>query len=178
MSGLAYGLVACSAARAALRTPPGGRDATEHQQQLFVARVLHWPGGAWIVGMAGAIVVIVGLIQFWLVIRRAYTTEIRMEPRTRLGEIVLHVLAGYGYSARGVILCVLGYFFIRGATMQRPSLVGDTDTAFDFIGGGLIGNTAFAIVALGTVAFGVFMYANAWLYRFESEPGRPHARSR
>ncbi len=171
-----YGLVAYSAARAALRPPSGGRDAAEHQQQIFVARVLHWPGGAWIVGIAGAIVVVVGLIQFWLVIRRAYTTEIRMEPRTRRGEIALHVLAGYGYSARGVILCVLGYFFIRAATMQRPSLVGDTDTAFDFIGGGLIGDTAFAIVALGTVAFGAFMYANAWLYRFESEPGRPRAR--
>jgi hypothetical protein len=68
----------------------------------------------------------------------------------------------YGYSARGVILCVLGYIFIRGALSRNPFVVGDTDTAFDFIGGGAIGDTAFAVVALGTVAYGVLMHASAW----------------
>jgi hypothetical protein len=178
LSGLAYSLLAYSAARSALRTPAGARDATEHQQQLFVHRVLHWPGGTWIVAAAGLAVVAVGIIQFWFVFRRSYTREIRMQPRSHRTERVLQVLGAYGYSARGVILCVLGYFFIDGAMSHNPAVVGDTDTAFDFIGGGLIGNSAFAVVAIGTVAYGLFMYANAWLYKFESEPGKARARPR
>jgi hypothetical protein len=122
------------------------------------------------------VVVAVGLVQFWYVIRRSYAHDIRLSPRTRLGEHLITGLASYGYSARGVILCVLGYFFLRGAASRNPSAVGDTDTAFDFIGGGLVGNTAFAIVAIGTIAYGLFMYANAWLYRLEAEPGRPRRR--
>jgi hypothetical protein len=173
LSGLAYGLLSYSAARAAMHVPGGGRDASEQQQQLLVSRVLHWPGGAWIVGAAGLAVVAVGLVQFWLVLKRSYTTEIRMAPRSSWGATMLHVLAGYGYSARGVILCVLGYFFVRAGVTFDPSAVGDTDTAFDFIGGGAVGNTAFAIVAIGTMAYGLFMYANAWLYRFQATPGRP-----
>jgi hypothetical protein len=80
------------------------------------------------------------------------------------------VLAWYGYSARGVILCVLAWFLFKGAISGNPRAVGDTDTAFDFIGGGAVGDSAFAIVALGTIAYGVFMYMNAWHYKFDSEP--------
>jgi hypothetical protein len=171
LSGLAYAFVSYSAAHAALTPAPRHHDAPEQRQQALIGHVLHWPAGAWIIGAAGACLIAVGLIQFWLVVRRAYTSEIQMRPVTRWAKRTLHLLASYGYSARGVILCVIGYFFVHGAAMHDPSLVGDTDTAFDFIGGGIVGNTAFAIVALGTVAFGLFMYANAWLYNFEARPG-------
>jgi len=171
LSALGYGLLAFSAARISLRaTGTAANDASEEQQQLLVAQVLAWPYGQLIVGIAGAMVIIVGLMQFALVVRRSYTTEVRMKPLSGRGQRVIHVLAWYGYSARGVILCVLGYFLVRGAVSRNPEEVGDTDTAFDFIGGGLIGDSAFAIVALGTIAYGIFMYANAWHYRFEAHP--------
>lgn len=46
--------------------------------------------------------------------------------------------------------------------------MGDTDTAFDFIGGGVVGDSAFFVVALGTIAYGLFMLANARYYQFEA----------
>jgi hypothetical protein len=171
-SGAAYGFVAWSAMRVVLSAPEAARDASEQRQQHLVARVLNWPAGAWLVALAGLAVAVVGLVQFWYVIRQSYAHDIRITPRTRSAERVIATLASYGYSARGVLLCVLGYFLLRSAVSQNPSVVGDTDTAFDFIGGGVLGNTAFAIVAIGTIAYGLFMYANAWLYRFDSEPGR------
>lgn len=171
LSALGYGVIAFSAARIALHGGAQGaeKDAAEEQQQLLVAQVLEWPNGSIVVGVAGAIVVIVGLMQFGLVLRRAYTTEIRMQPQTHRRRRIIHVLAFYGYSARGVILIVLGYFLLKGAIQKNPAAVGDTDTAFDFVGGGLIGDTAFALVALGTIAYGIFMYLNAWHYRFEAD---------
>lgn len=170
-SGAAYGFLAWSAVRTVLAAPTAARDASEERQQQLVARVLDWPAGPWLVAMAGLAVAAVGLVQFWYVLRRSYAHDIRITPRTRGAERVILALASYGYSARGVLLCLLGYFLMRSAVWRNPSAVGDTDTAFDFIGG-VVGNAGFAVVAVGTIAYGLFMYANAWLYRFEAEPGR------
>ena len=169
-SAVGYGLIAVTTARIAIGSSTGARDSAEEQQQIAIARVLDWPGGELIVGAAGVLLAIIGLSQFVLVARRAYATEIHIEPQTELGERVTHVLAWYGYSARGVILCVLAWFLLDGAVSSDATAVGDTDTAFDFIGGGAVGDTAFAIVALGTVAYGIFMYVNAWHYKFDSTP--------
>ena len=169
-SAIGYGLIAFTTARIAIGTGSGARDAAEEQQQLIVAQVLEWPAGELVVGLAGAVLAVVGVAQFVLVARRAYAREIQIEPQTEFGERVTHVLASYGYSARGVILCVLAWFLVEGAISGNPKAVGDTDTAFDFIGGGAIGDSAFAIVALGTIAYGVFMYMNAWHYKFDSTP--------
>ncbi len=169
-SAIGYALIAFTTARIAIGSRSGARDAAEEQQQLIVAQVLGWPGGEVVVGLAGAVLAIIGIGQFVLVARRAYATEIHIEPQTEFGERVTHVLAWYGYSARGVILCVLAWFLVNGAISSNPKAVGDTDTAFDFIGGGAVGDSAFAVVALGTIAYGVFMYINAWHYRFDSTP--------
>ncbi len=169
-SAIGYTLIAFTTAWIAVGSRSGVRDASEERQQRLVAQVLEWPGGEAIVGFAGAVLAIVGIGQFVLVARRAYATEIHIEPQTEFGERVTHILAWYGYSARGVILCVLAWFLVDGAISRNPEAVGDTDTAFDFIGGGAVGDSAFAVVALGTIAYGLFMYINAWHYKFESAP--------
>lgn len=166
LSALGYGLLAFSAARIAYGYSGGERDAPEQEQQLLIAQALLWPGGGLLVAAAGAALAIVGLLQFGLIIRRSYAIEIDIEPRSEGVEKILHGLAWYGYAARGVILCVLGYFLLKAGMTHDAAAAGDTDTAFDFIGGGLVGDAAFFVVALGTVAYGVFMYCCAAYYRF------------
>jgi hypothetical protein len=180
LSALAYGSLAFSAARIAVTHEPGasngGRDGAEQQQQRLVAQVLEWPGGAWLVGAAGGALAAVGIGQFVVLARRGYTTEVDLVGRSRRVRRAIHATAWYGYSARGVILGVLGYFLLRAAAQRDPQEAGDTDTAFDFIGGGLIGDSAFFVVAVGTIAYGVFMYLNARFYQFGGE--RPDDGSR
>lgn len=170
LSGSFYGLIAFSAARIALGRAGGTGEAAENEQQLLVAQVLAWSAGSWLVGAAGLLVVGFGIAQFVLVARRSYASDIRIAPRTPRARTIIHALAWYGYAARGVILCVLGYFLVKAAATHDPEAAGDTDTAFDFIGGGLAGDSAFAIVALGTIAYGLFMSACAVWYRFEKAP--------
>ena len=177
VSALAYGLIAFSAARVASgNSASGSRDAAEEAQQQLVARIFEWPAGEWLVGLAGAVAVGTGLLQFVLIARRAYTIELQMARRSPAMRGLIHGLAWYGYAARGVILSVLGYFLLRGAVRHDPEAVGDTDTAFDFIGGGAVGDSAFFAVALGTIAYGIFMYINAWHYRFEKKRHGPSLR--
>ena len=168
LSALAYGAIAFSAARIAT-TPVvnGDKDLAEHQEQQMVAKVLAWPGGIWWVGAVGVAMVLMGMAQVVLAVRRSYATEINLEDRSPAVRAAIHGLAWYGYAARGVILSVLGYLLVLGAATRNPAAVGDTDTAFDTIGGGRVGDSAFFVVALGTIANGLFMYACATFYKFE-----------
>jgi hypothetical protein len=171
LSGLAYGFVAFSAARIALGAP-GTSESSEQEQQLLVAEVLAWPGGAWWVGMAGAVLWIFAVVQIVLIVRRSYTIEIDMASRSAAMRRVIHGLAWAGYAARAVILGVIGYFLVRAAVTVNPEEVGDTDTAFDFIGGGVVGDSAFFLVAMGTVGYGIFMYLCAAFYKFRKGRSR------
>jgi hypothetical protein len=102
---------------------------------------------------------------------RSSSSRFQSVAAADLGERVTHFLAWYGYAARGVILCVLAWFLLDGAIRNDPKAAGDTDTV-DFVGGGSLGDSAFAVVAIGTIAYGIFMYVNAWQYKFDSTPER------
>jgi hypothetical protein len=169
LSGLAYGIVAFSAARIALGAP-GTNESSEQEQQRLVAEILAWPGGAWWVGLAGIVLWVFAILQIVLIVRRSYTIEIDMANRSPAMRRVIHGLAWAGYAARGVILGVIGYFLVKAATTLNPEEVGDTDTAFDFIGGGIVGDSAFFLVAVATVGYGIYMYLSAAFYRFRKTP--------
>lgn len=171
LSALAYAVLAFSAAQIAVTGSGNGQDA-EQQQQMLVARVLDWPGGMWWVGVAGLLLIVAAVLQVVLVVRGGYTIELRMNDMSGAVRKLTHTLAWGGYLARSVILGVLGYFLIRAAYRHDPAAAGDTDTAFDFIGGGVVGDSAFFLVAVGTVGYGVFMYLNAAYYRFEKDGRR------
>lgn len=178
LSAVGYAVLAYSAARIAAAPLVQGRgQIAEQKRQQLIAGVLTWPAGDWLVGAAGLALAVMGVGQAVLILRRSYTIEIDLEDRAPALRRGIHALAWYGYAARGVMLCVLGYFLLRGGIHSNPSAVGDTDTAFDTIGGGLIGDSAFFVVALGTIAYGLFMYACALFYRFQKRSD-PIARSR
>lgn len=172
LSALGYGLVAVTTARIALSNGGGGREGGEDAQQLYVAEVLGWSGGPWLIGVAGVALLAMAVVQVVLAVRRRYAAEIRLDDCGTSTRRIIHGLAWYGYLARAAIVGVFGYFFIDSARRVDPSAVGDTDTAFDFIGGGAVGDTMFFVVALGTVAYGFFMFANARFYRFAARPDR------
>jgi hypothetical protein len=137
----------------------------------MVSHILGWPAGPWIIGATGLAIGIVAVAQFVVLIRRAYLLEIDVDALSRTLRRAVHVLAWAGYSARAVILGVLGFFLVRGAYRADAELVGDTDTAFDFIGGGLVGDSAFFLVAIGTIAYGAYMFVCGAFYRFEATSG-------
>lgn len=165
VSALGYGAIAFSIARI-LVSEGGGRETSEDTQQALVARVFDWPAGAWLVAAIGVLVVAAGVGQFVVLGRRSYRSDVRMDDASPQARRAVDALAWYGYASRGVILSILGYFLIVSATTRNAEAAGDTDTAFDFIGGGLIGDWAFFVVAVGTIAYGLFMYACAKYYRF------------
>jgi hypothetical protein len=165
LSGLGYGVIVFSAIR--ILTGNGGNG--EEEQQLVVQQVLQWPAGRWLIGATGAITALTGLVQFTYVYGGDYHKRLHLSQLSSFQARSIHALAWAGYVARGIILLILGYFFLRAAVNLEPEAVGDTDTAFDFIGGGTLGDAVFFMVALGTISYGLFMFVCSYLYKFERE---------
>jgi hypothetical protein len=164
LSGIGYAIIAFGAAQILLGESGGD---SEEDQQLLVSQVLEMPAGAWIVGAAGAITAFAGIVQFLFVAQKKYVRRVKFEKMSEGLKKTVHLLAWYGYIARGLLLLVIGYFILSAAILGDPQEVGDTDTAFDFIGEGWVGNILLSLVALGTMSYGFFMFIFARYYQFE-----------
>ena len=164
LSTLAYGVIVSAAVRVLLGT--GGQG--EQKQQQLVAHVLGWPGGQWLVGAAAIALASAALYQLKYVYDRDHVRRIALERCGPVARTAVNVLGWWGYAARCAILLVVAWFLAKVAQSFNPRAMGDTDTAFDFLGlgGGHAGDALFSAVALGTVAYGVFLYVNGIYFRF------------
>ncbi len=148
----------------------GGAGNSEEEQQMLVARILALSGGAWIIGFAGAVTGFAGLIQFKYVAAGEYKKRLKFYAMQNWMEKMIHTFAWVGYFARGIILSIISYFFISAALESDPEEVGDTDSAFDFIGDfGTFGHIMFFAVAIGTICYGFYMILNGYYYSFEED---------
>jgi hypothetical protein len=167
LSAAGYLMIAFAAGQILIQ---GGGGNGEEDQQSLVAQVLEFPAGAWLIGMVGAVTGFAGLIQFKYVAGGDYIKRVNLHSMPDWLETTTHVLAWAGYVARGIILAIIGYFLISAGIQSDPEEVGDTDTAFDFIGDfGTIGHIVFIAVALGTIGYGLFMIINGYYYSFEDD---------
>lgn len=165
LSTLTYGKIAWSAVRVLVGS--GGHG--EQERQRVAWQVLEWPCGRWLVGVAGAAVAIVGLFQIKYVYEGEHHRWIELPRVSRFARVTVDCLAWAGYGARCAILLVLGWFLLHAAWSIDANDVGDTDSAFDFLGlgGSVLGHALFSVVALGTICYGLFMYVNG--LRFKAE---------
>jgi hypothetical protein len=163
LSTLAYGKIGWSAVRVLVGSGAHG----EQERQRLAWHVLEWPGGRWLVAVAGATVAIVGLFQIKYVYEGHHRRWIQLPRSSRTARVVVDVLGWAGYGARCAILLVLGWFVLHAAWSVDAQDVGDTDSAFNFLGlsGGALGHALFSVVALGTICYGLFMYVNALCFK-------------
>jgi hypothetical protein len=156
LSGLLNGALSVAVFQMALGRAHSGGGA-----RSWVGQLLELPLGTPLVGIAGVGIVVAGLYQFY----RAYTKDFldafrfhSMSPDeqrwiTRMGQI--------GYGARGVVFPIVGIGFLRAALEQNPSRTRDVREALLEIARSDAGQVALGLVAVGFLAFGLFMIASA-----------------
>ncbi len=167
LSAIGYVIIAFAAAQILIQ---GGGGNGEEDQQLLVSQVLEFPGGAWLIGIVGVVTGFAGLVQFKYVAGGDYYKRVNLHIMPQWLKTTTHILAWAGYVARGILLVVIGYFLISAGIQSDPEEVGDTDSAFGFIGDfGTLGSIAFIAVALGTICYGLFMIINGYYYSFEED---------
>ena len=125
------------------------------------AGVLGWPGGTWLVGIAGGAVIGIGLFQGYRGISRDFLDDSKTERMSRAVRTAVTSLGTVGYVARMVVFALVGIFLIKAAVEFDPNKAVGLDGALAKIAHASYGPILLGVVAAGLIAFGVYSLADA-----------------
>jgi uncharacterized integral membrane protein len=134
----------------------GSQSSQSGKQQDVTAKVMQHPGGQWLVGIVGLIVVIIGLVLTMEGVRHKFMKYLRtsqMSPRTLR---IVRMLGVIGTVARGVVVTLAGILVIDAAVSHNPAQSGGIDKALLTLRDQPAGPVLLILVALGLVIFGVY----------------------
>lgn len=123
----------------------------------WVGVVMGWPGGRWIVGLAGLAIMGAGakyVIEGWTGSYQRYLAASSFTSRWR------NALRA-GLATHGVAIGVIGLLFLLAAWRADPSQAGGLEGAFDWLGAQTQGRLLVAALCLGLLAFALFCFVNA-----------------
>ena len=127
-----------------------------HKQQDLTAKVMHHPGGQWLVGIVGLVIVLAGLVLVAEGIRRKFMKYMRtgeMSPRTRR---IVEKLGMIGTTARGIVFAIVGALIVDAAITFDPKKAGGLDKALLTLRHQDFGQFLLLITALGVLIFGIY----------------------
>ena len=145
----------------AIRFAVGSGRSSSQQQQETTAGVLGWPGGQFLVGAAGLVLVGVGVWHVLKGFNEKFLKQIDTSDAspgalrlvTRLGQV--------GFPAKGIALAVVGGLLCYAAITFDPSKARGLDGAMRTILEAPFGRILLTLVAIGIAAFGAFLFARA-----------------
>lgn len=155
-SGVVNGALGVIVLQMALGQSRGGDGAS-----TWVAKLLAQPFGPALVGVIGAGIVITGVVQFYQAYSKKFLEMFRwhaMSPKerrwvTRMGQV--------GYASRGVVFPIIGVSLLRAALDRNASETRGVREALLEIAHSTAGQVLLGLVAVGFLAFGLFMVASA-----------------
>ncbi|TNC69506.1 DUF1206 domain-containing protein [Rubellimicrobium roseum] len=154
VTGLAH--LSLGLAALTLLVSSGGTEG-ESRLREWVGTVMGWPGGRWLVGLAGLVVMGVGVkyvVEGWTagyertLAASAFTTRWRNALR-------------FGLAAHGTAVAVIGLLFLLAAWRANPQEAGGLAGVFDWLGEQAHGRILLALLCLGLLAFSLFCFVNA-----------------
>ncbi|TWF89547.1 uncharacterized protein DUF1206 [Streptomyces capillispiralis] len=138
-----------------------GSGSSDRQSRDLTARALEIPAGQWLVGLAGAAVVVVG---GWIGVRaamRKYHDKLKLGELTPRTRRLVDVTGVGGGVARGLVFAAAGVFAVRAAVDYEPGRAKGLDDTLRSFAGTPLGPWLLVCVSVGLVLFGVFSFALA-----------------
>ncbi len=131
-------------------------------QQALTARVMKdVPGGVFLVGLVGLIIIGVGLYQAYKAFTDDFMEELQqheMDPQVRTWVRRVGVA---GHAARAVVYTLIGLFVMRAAIQFDPQEAKGLDGALQELSQRPYGPWLLGLVALGLFLFGVYTLVHA-----------------
>lgn len=156
MSAFLYIAIGAYAAKLAFRGASGGGDSDS--RQFIVSKVLAYPWGEYLVGIAGLIVVGMGIYQIFRGVTGKFMKKVNLVKSNM--KDAFKTTGTIGYISRGIVLVIIGYFLFYAALISSPDEAQGTGAAFDFLQN-KFGSFMMAVVALGLAGYGLFCFVKA-----------------
>jgi hypothetical protein len=132
---------------------PGNQSA---KQRDITARAMQHPDGRWLVGIAGLIILVIGVVMAIEGLHHKFMKYLRtsqMSPRTRR---IVRLLGVIGTVARGVVVALVGILVIDAAVSHKATKSGGIDTALLTLRNQPAGPILLLLVAIGLISFGIY----------------------
>src|SRR5215467_1573717 len=132
-----------------------GGDQVREQQDV-TATLMHYPAGRWLVGLAGLVIVIVGLMLAAEGMSRRFMKYLLVRQMSRRTREMVERLGVIGTTARGVVFAVVGVLIIDAAVTFNARKSGGLDKALLVLRHQDFGPILLLAVATGLLIFGVY----------------------
>jgi len=139
----------------------GGQQSQNEKAHQTTATVLGWPGGRWLIGIAGLVLVGVGLWNLYRGLARKF------EDKWRTGEMgeaerKWGGRAGVvGHVARFVVFGLMGVFVAKAAIDYNPKEAIGLDGALQKLAHASYGPYLLGVTAFGLVCYGIYCLVDA-----------------
>lgn len=163
LSGVVYGSLAYTAWQLGRGQGNGNGNGSGNGQEVWVARLLEQPLGAWLVMIGGVGVMAYGAHQLF----KAWRGDVnrRMAPPGQEVSRGVRLVGRIGTAARGVVLLPIGWFVFGAGRHYRASEASDTGEVLQMLEPGWL----LAAVGIGLLAYGLHQVAKA-MYRRIAPP--------
>jgi hypothetical protein len=156
-SGIGYALLCITAISILIGSGSGGSGSPDKA----TGGVLGWPAGQFLVGLAGLVLIGVGLEQGYKGIRKKFLEQSKTEQMSEPVELAFTGLGVFGHLARMVVFGLIGYFLFRAAIDYDPDKAIGLDGALAKLAHASYGPILLGIVAAGLIGFAAYSIADA-----------------
>ena len=155
-SGIVYGVM-CMIAIQLLAGSSGVTGST----QKTASGAFSWPGGRWLVGIAGLVLIGVGVYQLIRGVRRKFLDDSKTEEMSPGTKTWITWIGTVGHVARAVVFGLVGVFLVKAAADYSAKEAIGLDGALAKLYNQPYGPWLLGAVAAGLVAFAIFSLSEA-----------------
>jgi hypothetical protein len=159
-SGIVYGLLCAFAVQILTRSSGGGSGGSGNAKKT-ANDVFGWPGGRWLVGIAGLVMLGVAIYQLIRGARQKFLDDSKTGEMSPAVKKWFTTVGTVGHLARAVVFSLVGIFLIKASVDYKANEAVGLDGALAKLYNGAYGSWLLGAVAAGLVAFAAFSITEA-----------------
>lgn len=153
ISGLIYANLAFGAIKLASNM---GDSGGENSEQMISAKLMEQPFGVWLVALLGAIIIGYGGYELYNGAKEKFMKKFKTYEMNDHERKIARWSGIIGLISRGIVLCMVGFFFLRTAYTNDPNESKGLGGALTELATQPFGQFLLAIVAVGLILYGVY----------------------
>jgi Na+/proline symporter len=123
--------------------------------------VFAWPAGHWLVGIAGVLMIGVGIYQLVRGLRQKFLDDSKTEQMSPMFKKWFTTFGTVGHMARAIVFGLVGTFLLKAAVDYKANEAIGLDGALAKLYNQAFGPWLLGAVAAGLIAFGLFSISEA-----------------
>lgn len=142
-----------------------GNSNDDNSAEEWTAMLMAQPFGMFLVGAVGIGFIVFACYQFYKGYKTKFFEKLKTEEMSDEMEKAAKWLGQIGLTARGIVFAIIGIFLVQAALQYQPKEAAGLSGALYSLEQQPFGALVLGVVALGLIAYGVFMFVLAYYRR-------------